>query len=87
MKKPTRLQDDYRFPGFRPRSTLATHPTDPNARVIELVRHKKKAFVPPAASGGRPVASAANLSATCTAQDRQFTWLSTTAALPAGTAG
>jgi hypothetical protein len=87
MKKPTRLQDDYRFPGFRPRSALAAQPTDPNAHVIELVRHKKKAFVPPAASDGRSVASAASLYAIWTAQDRRFTWLSTTAALPAGTAG
>lgn len=42
MTNPTRLLDEYRFPGFCPRSALAVHPTDPTARVIELVRHKKK---------------------------------------------
>lgn len=42
MTNPTRLLDDYRYPGFRPRSALAVHPSDPTARVIELVRRKKK---------------------------------------------
>lgn len=87
MTNPTRLLDEYRFPGFCPRSALAVHPTDPTARVIELVRRKKKASAPVAAAGGQSVAPAANSSATWTAQERRFTCLSTTAVWPAGTAG
>jgi hypothetical protein len=87
MTNPTRLLDDYRFPGFRPRSALAVHPTDPSARGIELVRRKKKASALVAGADVRSVALATNLSATWTARGQRFTCLSTTAVWPGGTAG
>jgi hypothetical protein len=41
MKKTT-LKDMYRFPGFRPLSTLTEHPSDPKGYVLRLQRRQKK---------------------------------------------
>lgn len=42
MAKNRRLLDEYRFPGFRPRSQLQGIFGDPHARVIRLQRRQKK---------------------------------------------
>ena len=42
MAKKRRLLDEYRFPGFRPRSEVQGIFGDPRARVIRLKRAQKK---------------------------------------------
>ena len=42
--KTTTLKDLYRFPGFRPLSTLTAHPTDPQGYVLKLQRRQKKQY-------------------------------------------
>jgi hypothetical protein len=49
LKRNPRLQDAYRFVGFRPRATIRGVFGDPKARVITLVRRSKKQSVAPAA--------------------------------------
>jgi len=44
MGKKRRLQDEYRFPGFRPRSRIRGIFGDPKARVIRLERTQKKRY-------------------------------------------
>lgn len=41
-KRPRRLLDTYRFPGFRPQATVKGVFGDPKARVVTLVRRGKK---------------------------------------------
>jgi len=45
MQKTRRLQDEYRFPGFRPQSAIKGIFGDSHARVVVLKRRKKKQFV------------------------------------------
>lgn len=42
MQKNRRLQDEYRFPGFRPQATIKGIFGDPHARVVVLKRRQKK---------------------------------------------
>jgi hypothetical protein len=49
MRKHRRLWDTYRFPGFRPRSTVRGIFGDPKARIVFLDRRGKKRFAQPAA--------------------------------------
>ena len=49
MGKQRRLWDTYRFPGFRPRSTVQGVFGDPKARVVYLHRRGKKRYAEPAA--------------------------------------
>jgi hypothetical protein len=42
MGKKRRLLDEYRFPGFRPRSEVQGIFGDPRARIIRLERTQKK---------------------------------------------
>jgi len=49
MRKQRRLWDTYRFPGFRPGSTVLGIFGDPKARVVGLHRRGKKRFAPAAA--------------------------------------
>ena len=42
MSKYKRLQDEYRFPGCRPKSKLKGIFGDPHARVVVLERRQKK---------------------------------------------
>jgi hypothetical protein len=44
MEKRRRLQDEYRFPGFRPRAGIKGVFGDSKARVIRLERTQKKLF-------------------------------------------
>lgn len=45
MGKKRRLLDEYRFPGFRPRSEIQGIFGDPKTRVIRLERTQKKLHV------------------------------------------
>ena len=45
MQKTRRLQDEYRFPGFRPQAAIKGIFGDSHARVVVLKRRKKKRFV------------------------------------------
>jgi len=49
MEKKRQLLDEYRFPGFRPRSDVHGVFGDPKARVIRLERKQKKRSVDVAA--------------------------------------
>jgi hypothetical protein len=42
MRKPRRLDDAYRFPGFRPEPTVRGIFGDPKARILRLQRRGKK---------------------------------------------
>jgi len=44
MEKRQRLVDEYRYPGFRPLSTIRNHPNDPDARIITMRRRQKKLY-------------------------------------------
>ena len=48
MKTKNTLRDLYKFPGFRARATLKSHPEDPEGCVVTLERRQKKRFVPAA---------------------------------------
>ena len=45
MEKRQRLVDEYKYPGFRPLSTIKNHPIDNDARIIVLRRRQKKLYV------------------------------------------
>lgn len=49
MDKKRRLLDEYKFPGFHPRSEIQGIFGDPGARVIRLERRQKKRHVVAAA--------------------------------------
>jgi hypothetical protein len=42
MRKPRRLDDAFRFPGFRPEATVRGIFGDPKARILRLLRRGKK---------------------------------------------
>jgi hypothetical protein len=44
MEKRQRLVDEYKYPGFRPLSTIQNHPVDNDARIITLRRRQKKLY-------------------------------------------
>ena len=48
MKAKNTLRDLYKFPGFRARATLKSHPEDPEGYIVTLERRQKKLFVPAA---------------------------------------
>jgi len=54
MKTKNTFRDLYKFPGFRARATLKTHPEDPEGCIVTLERRQKKRSVPVA--GQRPQA-------------------------------
>ena len=45
MRKPRRLDDAYRFTGFRPEATVRGIFGDPKARILLLLRRGKKRLV------------------------------------------
>jgi hypothetical protein len=45
MRKPRRLDDAFRFPGFRPEATVRGIFGDPKARILRLLRRGKKRFI------------------------------------------
>jgi len=45
MNNKTSLKDLYSFPGFRALARLKDYPEHPGARVVTLLRRKKKRFV------------------------------------------
>ncbi len=48
MKTKNTLRDLYKFPGFRARATLRSHPEDPEGYIVTLERRQKKRSVPAA---------------------------------------
>ena len=48
MKAKNTLRDLYKFPGFRARATLKSHPEGPEGCMVTLERRQKKRFVPAA---------------------------------------
>ena len=48
MKTKNTLRDLYKFPGFRARATLKSHPEDPEGYIVTLERRQKKRSVPAA---------------------------------------
>jgi hypothetical protein len=42
MRKPRRLDDTFRFPGFRPEATVRGIFGDPKARILRFLRRGKK---------------------------------------------
>src|SRR5216684_249876 len=77
MRKPLRLQDTYRFPGFRPQATVRGIFGDPKARIVSLRRLRKKR---PVAAVGSPIELSTTTrsagSATCPVATRACTWRS-----------
>ena len=66
MAKQNHLVNEYKYAGFRPRSTIKIHPQNPAGRIITLFRRQKKRFAVVAAN---PITHSAigncGLSATC----------------------
>ena len=60
MGKKRRLLDEYRFPGFRPKSKIQGTFGDPRARVIQLQRTQKKQFVDAVAPGNAVITTKGN---------------------------
>ena len=88
MEKTKRLIAEYAFPGFRPASTVRTHPKRQHARIITLSRRQKKRSADPA--GQRIELSTtvhANSSATWHVQMRTSISTSRSGVSNAGSAG
>ena len=87
MRKPRRLDDTFRFPGFRPEATVRGIFGDPKARILRLRRRGKKRPVDRVGGGterstiARPVEYATSLVAT-----PGCTWRSRSGACNAGAA-
>jgi len=77
MRKPMRLPDAYRFPGFFPELIVRGLFGDPKARIVSLRRRRKKR---PAAPVGTPFEAVTTAKcvgpATCLVATRAFTWSS-----------
>src|SRR6188472_3508339 len=58
MRKPRRLDDAYRFTGFRPEPTVRGIFGDPKARLLRLLRRGKKRPVDRVGSGSEPFTTA-----------------------------
>jgi hypothetical protein len=88
MRKQRRLEDAYRFIGFRPDPQVRGIFGDPKARVVRLLRRGKKRPVGPVGGAGelsttaRPVEYATSPVATlgCTWSSRCGEWLAGVAA-------
>jgi hypothetical protein len=77
MRKPMRLLDTYRFPGFRPAATVRGIFGDPKARIVSLRRLRKNRSVVPVAQRSAPSPTASGVaSATCRVATRARSWKS-----------
>ena len=75
MRKPKRLWDLYRFPGFSPEHTVSGIFGDPRARVIALIRRGKKRFAVPAGTFIAPITIGGPAEfETCPAETCGFIW-------------
>jgi len=88
MGRQRRLQDGYRFAGLRPLATGRGMFGDPKARIVVLVRRRKKRPVA-SAGGGIAVSTIADAAwcGTCRVPTFASTWTWKYAALHAGAAG
>lgn len=73
-KRPRRLLDAYRFPGFRPQATVKGVFGNPKARVITLVRRGKKPSAGVVA-GPSPAGTTASCGASATCGVARRVWL------------
>jgi hypothetical protein len=77
MRKPLRLPDTYRFPGFCPEPIVRGLFGDPKARIVSLRRRRKKRPVALVASPFEAFTTASlDGSATCPVATRACTWRS-----------
>ena len=77
MRKPLRLADAYRFPGFRPAAIVRGIFGDPKARVVSLQRRRQKRPVASVVNPVGPLTTANGVgSATCPVATRASTWSS-----------
>ena len=77
MRKPLRLPDAYRFPGFSPEPIVRGIFGDPKARVVSLRRRRKKRSVAFAANPSVAITTANRVeSATCPVATPASTWTS-----------
>jgi hypothetical protein len=85
MAKRRRLQDEYRFAGARPLATVRGVFGDPMARIVTLVRRRKKRHVA-SAGGGTAVCTTgdAGWCETCRVPIVAFSWTWKSAASHAG---
>jgi len=88
MGKQRRLQDAYRFAGLRPLATVRGVFGDPKARIVVLLRRRKKRRVAPV-DNGRAVSTTDGdgWCGACRAATRAFTWTWRYAGWRAGAAG
>jgi hypothetical protein len=75
MRKPLRLPDAYRFPGFRPEPIVRGCFGDPKARIVSLRRRQKKRRAAAVASPFEAVTTESCVRhAICRAATPAFTW-------------
>ena len=88
MGKQRRLQDAYRFDGVRPLATVRGLFGDPRARIVALVRRRKKQHAAPV-DGASAVSTTADTGwyETCRAAIGASTWTWKSAASRAGAVG
>jgi hypothetical protein len=75
MGKQRRLQDAYRFAGLRPQATVRGVFGDPKARIVVLVRRRKKRHVAAVDTSSAVSTTAGDAwCGTCRAATCAFTW-------------
>jgi hypothetical protein len=88
MGKQRRLQEGYRFDGLRPLATVRGVFGDPKARIVALVRRRKKRHVAPVGGGSAVFTTAdAGWCGTWRAPIGASTWTWKSAASRAGAVG
>ncbi len=88
MGQQRRLQDVYQFAGLRPLATVRGVFGDPKARIVVLVRRRKKRHVASAGAGTAVTTIGdAGWCGTCRVPIFAFTWMWKSAASRAGVVG
>jgi hypothetical protein len=81
MQKIMRLPDTYRFPGFRPAAIVRGIFGDPKARIVTLLRRRKKRPAASVVNPSAPITTAScGVSATCPVATLVCIWRSRFAA-------
>jgi hypothetical protein len=88
MRRTKQLWDLYRFPGFSPEHTLSGIFGDSRARVIGLIRRRKKQFVASAAASIIPITTGKSAGfGTCPVETCGYIWTWRSAGWPVESAG
>jgi hypothetical protein len=75
MNKNRRLQDEYQFPGYRPKAAIKGIFGDSHAVSIELARSQKKQYVVVAGRNIKPSMTARfDISGICRAEASGYIW-------------